>query len=219
MNTIYITISNLIAAVSDPAAIVNDNTGYQIQFDFDAQWDDFEIKTAVFAWHQNSLFYSQSVAFTGNTVTVPRMQGVRSLLVGVTAGDLQTTTPAEIPCENSILSVGGELPEPPAESVYVQLTELIRNTSGASAYELAVQNGYKGTELQWLASLRGPEGPQGVPGVQGPQGIPGPKGPQGDVGPAGSTPVKGEDYFTDSDREEMVQAVLAALPVAEEASF
>lgn len=36
---------------------------------------------------------------------------------------------------------------------------------------------------------------------------------------AEATPVKGVDYFTESDKEEMVQAVLEALPVAEGVEF
>ena len=35
----------------------------------------------------------------------------------------------------------------------------------------------------------------------------------------GYTPVKGTDYFTDADKSELVDAVMAALPAAEEASF
>lgn len=35
--------------------------------------------------------------------------------------------------------------------------------SGKSAYEVAVVNGYTGTETQWLESLKGPAGPIGVP--------------------------------------------------------
>lgn len=62
---------------------------------------------------------------------------------------------------------------------------------GDSAYEVAVDNGFVGTESQWLASLVGPKGDtgdQGPQGLQGPQGIPGnpgPEGPQGDAGPQG----------------------------------
>ncbi len=33
-----------------------------------------------------------------------------------------------------------------------------RGDEGASAYEVAVQNGFTGTEQEWLDSLRGPEG-------------------------------------------------------------
>lgn len=37
-------------------------------------------------------------------------------------------------------------------------------TRGYSAYEVAVLNGYTGTEEEWLESLVGPQGPQGVEG-------------------------------------------------------
>lgn len=48
-----------------------------------------------------------------------------------------------------------------------------------------------------------------------PVNIKGPAGANGQQGPAGTngkTPVKGTDYFTQADKEEFVQAVLAALP-------
>lgn len=50
----------------------------------------------------------------------------------------------------------------------------------------------------------------------------GEKGDTGDTGAAGVdgyTPVKGVDYFTEEDKTEMVAAVLAALPSAEEVAF
>jgi hypothetical protein len=59
---------------------------------------------------------------------------------------------------------------------------------GMSAYDTAVQDGYIGTEDEWLATLVGPQGPQGAQGPVGPigpQGIVGPKGDQGDLGPVG----------------------------------
>lgn len=52
---------------------------------------------------------------------------------------------------------------------------------GKSAYEVAVDNGYVGTETEWLASLKGAQG------VQGPRGL------QGEVGPAGSNGTNGQD--------------------------
>ena len=74
----------------------------------------------------------------------------------------------------------------------------------------------------------GPQGPKGdtgdtgSQGPQGPKGDTGPQGPKGDTGPAGPaghTPVKGTDYFTEEDKTEMVNAVLAALPAAEGVSY
>lgn len=37
--------------------------------------------------------------------------------------------------------------------------------AGLSAYQVAQANGYPGTEQQWLASLQGAVGPQGLPGA------------------------------------------------------
>ena len=44
--------------------------------------------------------------------------------------------------------------------------------------------------------------------------IPALVGPKGDKGNDGKTPVKGTDYWTAADREQMVSEVLAALPDA-----
>lgn len=55
---------------------------------------------------------------------------------------------------------------------------------GLSAYEVAVANGFVGTEAEWLASLVGPQGPQGIQGVQGIQGETGPAGADGADGAA-----------------------------------
>jgi len=62
---------------------------------------------------------------------------------------------------------------------------------GASAYEVAVANGFVGTEAEWLESLVGADGAQGPQGDPGPQGIQGPQGPQGIQGPQGDTGPQG----------------------------
>jgi hypothetical protein len=57
-------------------------------------------------------------------------------------------------------------------------------SDGQSAYEVALENGFVGTESEWLDSLVGDQGPQGI---QGPKGDTGETGPQGATGPAGTT--------------------------------
>lgn len=52
----------------------------------------------------------------------------------------------------------------------------------------------------------------GAVGARGEQGLPGENGNDGEDGKDGYTPVKGTDYWTDADKEEMVSDVLAALP-------
>ena len=56
---------------------------------------------------------------------------------------------------------------------------------GQSAYALAVQLGYTGSEADWIASLKGATGPQGPQGPTGPQGATGARGPTGATGPQG----------------------------------
>lgn len=48
--------------------------------------------------------------------------------------------------------------------------------SGISAYQVALNNGFVGTEAQWLLSLVGIQGIQGNPGAQGIQGLTGADG-------------------------------------------
>jgi hypothetical protein len=58
-------------------------------------------------------------------------------------------------------------------------------TKGYSAYEVAVQQGFKGTVDEWLESLVGAQGDPGKTGEQGPSGPPGIQGEQGIRGESG----------------------------------
>lgn len=60
---------------------------------------------------------------------------------------------------------------------------------GYSAYEIALNHGFVGTEEEWLASLKG------EPGVAGANGKDGAAGKDGRDGADGYTPIKGKDYF------------------------
>lgn len=66
--------------------------------------------------------------------------------------------------------------------------------AGASAYDIAVENGFEGSEEEWLESLKGETGEQGPPGATGAT------GPQGEPG---YTPVRGTDYWTEADKAEI----------------
>ena len=72
---------------------------------------------------------------------------------------------------------------------------------GKSAYEIAVENGFVGTEVQWLESLKGADGKDGENGINGIDGIDGKDGKDGINGrdgvdgKDGYTPIKGVDYF------------------------
>lgn len=51
-----------------------------------------------------------------------------------------------------------------------------KGEDGKSAYELAKETGYTGTQEEWLKTLKGEAGPQGPIGSQGPQGLKGEMG-------------------------------------------
>ena len=60
-----------------------------------------------------------------------------------------------------------------------QILAVGEGADGASAYDIAVANGFVGTEAEWLESLVGADGAQGPQGETGPQGPPGIDGADG----------------------------------------
>ncbi len=105
MKTLHINVTNKVATFqARDGDIVCGNTDYQIAFTFDTEWDEHQEKTARFIWNGQ---YTD-IPFTGNTCPVPMVRGASQLTVGVYAGELRTTTPAEIGCRPSVLCVGGE---------------------------------------------------------------------------------------------------------------
>ena len=120
-----------------------------------------------------------------------------------------TTVPVTLQIKPSGFLSDGSTPVPPTPDLYAQLLQkldekaasLENGKDGASAYELAVQSGFIGTEEQWLASLQGekgdtgeqgPPGEKGEKGDTGAQGLPGEKGEKGDTGEQGLPGEKGE---------------------------
>jgi exopolysaccharide biosynthesis protein len=111
------------------------------------------------------------------------------------------------------LYVTGEIPEPDnwyktfkkeLADMQQQINEIKTSGGGTgqdgkSAYEIALDNGFEGTEAEWLLSLHGD------------------KGDKGDKGADGKTPEKGVDYFTESDKEEIVDDIIEKVNVTENA--
>lgn len=83
--------------------------------------------------------------------------------------------------------------------------------NGLSAYEIAKNGGFIGTEEDWLKSLKGTDGAKGEQGIQGIQGEKGQDGADGKNGTDGKTPVKGTDYFTAEDKSEFTAEVTESL--------
>ena len=99
MPNINITVREKIAHTISDTCIVCGNSDYVAIFDFDAEWDAYEVKTARFIWGGTFT----DVPFAGNECPVPVIPDAVSVLVGVYAGDLHTTTAAAVGVRRSIL--------------------------------------------------------------------------------------------------------------------
>lgn len=134
-NIIRVSVRDKIARQTDKTVYVCGNSDYKVEFDFDAEWDAFEAKTARFN-HGGSY---TDVVFTGRVCPVPVIENTWEIKVGVFAGNLHTTTPAIIGGKKSILC-GGGTPAPPADDVYHQIMTQMDETvkkSGESASSAA----------------------------------------------------------------------------------
>ena len=74
-----------------------------------------------------------------------------------------------------------------------------KGEDGKSAYQIAVDEGFDGSEADWLASLKVADGRNGIDGINGTN------GKDGTNGIDGKTPVKGVDYFTAAEIEAIEQ--------------
>lgn len=100
IKTLRINVKDKIATyLQRDGVIVCGNKGYKLAFSFDEEWEAYPTKTARFIW--KGKYFDKD--FTGNECSVPVINDATEVTVGVYAGDLKTTTPAEIPCLISIL--------------------------------------------------------------------------------------------------------------------
>ena len=84
---------------------------------------------------------------------------------------------------------------PPTPDLYQQLLHKIseKGKDGKSAYEIAVEYGFVGTETEWLESLKGVDGKDGVNGKDGCDGRNGVDGLPGKDGKNGADGLPGRD--------------------------
>ena len=103
------------AAVGTPR-IVCGNSDIVIAFTFDAEWGDYNEKTAVFSFLKDGKHGEERVTFTGSACYAPVLTGIDRVEVGVIAGQIRTTTPAIVPCGLSITDYASEEYEPETDA-------------------------------------------------------------------------------------------------------
>lgn len=87
---------------------------------------------------------------------------------------------AEIESKDEFTLLEGKIAE-----VNKIIAEGIETAQGKSAFEIAVENGFVGTESEWLASLKGEKGADGINGKDGKNGVDGQNGKDGTNGADG----------------------------------
>lgn len=129
MPIIEINISNKIARLKEKRDfVVCGNSDYIIHFDFDEEWNDYDVKTARFKYNGKHV----DIVFSGVDCPMPVISNTRTVEIGVYAGDLHTSSPAIIPAKGSILCGNGVKHPDPEPDVYNQLLEIIKNMGSGS---------------------------------------------------------------------------------------
>lgn len=85
---------------------------------------------------------------------------------------------------------------PATEVIEISFADI--GPQGLSAYQIALANGFVGTESEWLDSLVGTDGSDGVDGVDGQDGAPGTNGVDGVNGTNGTDGTDGSVWYTGS---------------------
>ena len=120
----------------------------------------------------------QATAAAGSASTAVTKAGEASTSAGVAKNDADRAEKASTNAANAATDA-------------VKQAKEAGTFDGQSAYALAVQLGFTGSEEDWIASLKGAKGDKGDTGAQGPEGATGATGPQGQQGPTGATGATG----------------------------
>lgn len=134
MQTIEIAVNGTSAVVVSTVTIICGNSDYQIHFTFSDEWEGYTSKTAVFTFFsaRTGKVNQYEVLFEGDSVDVPVVTNTMYLSVGVIAGDVRTTTDANIPCMNS--NTGQVLiHDDPPPDIYEQLLEYLAGLQGGGS--------------------------------------------------------------------------------------
>lgn len=182
-----------------------------LKFIFDGDWKKFH---KVVQFTQCDETYNRVLGTDGTSCLLPselHAGAVRMSVFGYDAENINglraTTVPVTLNVRPSGFVGDGTDEVPPTPDLYAQLlqkldekAESIQNgADGLSAYEIARNNGFSGTETEWLASLKGDRGDTGLQGIRGEKGDKGDTGEQGEKGDTGDTGAKGSKGDTGAD--------------------
>lgn len=177
----------------------------KIHFAFDNNWKPLH---KVVQFTQDEITYNRVLGTENTSCFLPAeltAGTVKMSLFGYDAEATETVRATTIVKTLHIRQSGfdgeNETPIPPTPDLYQQLLQKIseKGKDGKSAYEIAVEHGFVGTETEWLESLKGVDGKDGVNGKNGCDGRNGVDGLPGKDGKSGADGLPGRDGIDGTD--------------------
>ena len=171
----------------------------KIHFVFDKSWKPLH---KVVQFTQDEITYNRVLGTENTSCFLPAELTAGSMKMSLFGYDAEATETVRATTIVKTLHIRpsgfdgeNETPIPPTPDLYQQLLEKIRSaskgTDGKSAFEIAVEYGFVGTETEWLESLKGVDGKNGVDGLPGKDGKDGADGVPGHNGANGKNGVDG----------------------------
>lgn len=171
----------------------------KIHFVFDNSWKPLH---KVVQFTQGAFTYNRLLGYDGTSCFLPSeitSGSVKMSIFGYDTASKETVRATTVIKSLNIRPSGfdgeNETPIPPTPDLYQQLLQKIseKENDGKSAYEIAVEHGFVGTETEWLESLKGVDGKDGVNGKDGCDGRNGIDGLTGKDGKDGADGLPGRD--------------------------
>lgn len=207
MITIEFALSHSFIRLVKRTLVTSQSQNY-VQARFDARSDDWTAPiTAIFKADNNAY----SVLLDKNyTCIIPWevLRNAGTVNVSAFCGDRHTANIAQFTVVQSGYTEG-KMPSEPTPTVYEQILKNFEgkqdklvagdgikingnviSADAKSAYVIALEHGFIGSEAEWLASLKGKQGEKGEQGIQG---IQGEKGQNGKDGTNGTNGIDGKD--------------------------
>lgn len=165
----------------------------KIHFVFDNNWKPLH---KVVQFTQGAFTYNRLIGYDGTSCLLPSEitpGSVKMSIFGYDTASKETVRATTVIKSLNVRPSGfegeSETPIPPTPDLYQQLLEKIseKGKDGKSAYEIAVEYGFAGTEAEWLESLKG------IDGKNGADGLPGKDGKNGADGLPGRDGINGSD--------------------------
>ena len=176
----------------------------KIHFVFDKSWKPLH---KIVQFTQDEITYNRVLGTENTSCFLPAELTAGSMKMSLFGYDAEATETVRATTIVKTLHIrpsgfeGENSNVPPTPDLYQQLLQKIseKGKDGKSAYEVAVAYGFVGTEVEWLESLKGVDGKDGVNGKDGCDGRNGVDGLPGKDGKSGADGLPGRDGIDGTD--------------------